>query len=127
MDTDPKLKDEGGHAFAASNGSPKEMAYIFPQAYRVNHSKEWKALEKIQKNEIKKAKTNNGKIDLYTESHFEYPGESKRPKTITQIIITSDKIRHEKHFNNSNSPSVPILLKQDDKSKKLEEKQKKSK
>lgn len=103
VDTDYKEKDQGGHATSAAAGSLKEMAFIFPQAYRVNNSEEWKEIEKVEREEY-----NKDIINFTTIQEFKYDGCSKRPKTIKTSIIRKN-VNLSKVFNNSNSRSVPIL------------------
>jgi outer membrane protein OmpA-like peptidoglycan-associated protein len=103
VDTDPKYKDQGGHGSSASGGSLKEMAYIFPQAHKVNNSKEWKEIENAQRAEFSRENVN-----FQTINEFEYVGDSKRPSFVKSEIngVSNNK---SKKFNNSNSDSVPVL------------------
>lgn len=53
-----KLSDEGGHYLADSAGGIPESINITSQAYKVNHSKKWRAMEE----RIKKALENNENV-----------------------------------------------------------------
>lgn len=98
-----KQKDQGGHGSSASAGSLKEMAFIFPQAYKVNNSKPWKEIENNQRTEM-----NSENVDFTTENEWEYDGDSKRPTTV-KSSITSKNSNLSYKFNNSNLDSVPVL------------------
>jgi outer membrane protein OmpA-like peptidoglycan-associated protein len=103
VDTHFKQKDQGGHGSSASGGSLKEMAYIFPQAHKVNNSKEWKEIEDAQRAEL-----NREKVDFKTINKFEYEGNSRRPSFVKSEINGVENNSSAK-FNNSNSDSVPVL------------------
>lgn len=102
-DTHFKQKDQGGHGTSASGGSLKEMAFIFPQAHKVNNSKEWKEIENSQRTEI-----NRENVNFQTTTEFEYEGMSKRPSQV-KSEITSKHSNNSVSFNNSNLDSIPIL------------------
>ncbi len=103
VDSHYKQKDQGGHGTSASGGSLKEMAFIFPQAHKVNNSKEWKEIENAQRKEI-----NREVVDFTTVNEFEYEGNSKRPKTVNSEI-KSKNFNLSTKFNNSNLDTVPVL------------------
>ena len=71
--TPKQYNDEGGHILADSAGGLPESINIFPQAYCVNHSAEWRGME----TKIKNAVLNGSKVVV--ETTFKYPNKSKRP------------------------------------------------
>ena len=103
VDSHYKQKDQGGHGTSASGGSLKEMTFIFPQAHKVNNSKEWKEIENAQRTEI-----NRKVVDFTTINDIEYENDSKRPKYVTSKIISKEN-NFDTKFNNSNLDSVPVL------------------
>lgn len=90
-----EINDEGGHILADSAGGLPESINIFPQAYRVNHSKEWRGLETQIKNAIL-----SGEI-VHIETEFRYNATCKRPDNYTyQVTINNNTSMHS--FDNRN-------------------------
>lgn len=93
--TPGQINDEGGHILADSAGGLPESINIFPQAYRVNHSSEWRGLE----TQIKNAVLRGDEVVLETE--FTYKGSCKRPDAYTYLLsINGVTVRHS--FDNKN-------------------------
>src|SRR5690554_2034918 len=81
VDSDPMVKDEGGHGQADSAGGLGEMINIFPQARRVHRSNEWKKQEYYQQKMI-----GEEEIDFESDKYYFYDGKSKRPVQIRVSI-----------------------------------------
>ncbi|MBI9010492.1 MAG: DNA/RNA non-specific endonuclease [Tenericutes bacterium] len=93
--TPREINDEGGHILADSAGGLPESINIFPQAYRVNHSKEWRGLE----TQIKNAILNGDNVHVETE--FRYNDACKRPENYTYYLtVNGSQSRHA--FDNRN-------------------------
>ncbi|MGZ2371764.1 DNA/RNA non-specific endonuclease [Ancylomarina sp. YFZ004] len=98
-DTNPntprQINNEGGHILADSAGGLPESINIFPQAYRVNHSSEWRGLE----TSIKNAVINGANVIVETE--FDYLNNCKRPTQYTyRLSINGQTTKHS--FDNRN-------------------------
>ena len=68
-----QISDEGGHILADSAGGLPEGINIFPQAYAVNHSAEWRAMEIQIKNAVTKGK------NIEVTARFKYSKNCRRP------------------------------------------------
>lgn len=93
--TPKQVNDEGGHILADSAGGLPESINIFPQAYCVNHSSEWRGLE----TKIKDAVLNGE--DVVVETAFGYRGDCKRPDAYTYAVSRNGK-RTKHTFDNKN-------------------------
>jgi hypothetical protein len=90
-----QISDEGGHILASSAGGLPETINIFPQAYCVNHSPEWRRME----NKIKDAIEN--KCRAFLKTSFNYKDTCKRPVSyIYEISIDGNIMTFE--FDNTN-------------------------
>jgi len=69
-----QIRDEGGHIIADSIGGIPEAINIFPQAYVVNHSSEWRGMEKSIKVALEQGE------HVHIKTQFHYPLLSNRPK-----------------------------------------------
>lgn len=81
--TPKQVNDEGGHILADSAGGLPESINIFPQAYKVNHSKEWRSLETSIKNAVLKGD------DVEVCTLFYYTGQCKRPIEYKYTLIVN--------------------------------------
>jgi len=96
--TPKHINDEGGHILADSAGGLPESINIFPQAYCVNHSSEWRSMETSIKNAVSRG------ISVCLETKFVYHSNCKRPDSyIYKINIGGSISVHE--FKNINSIS----------------------
>lgn len=93
--TPPQVNDEGGHILADSAGGLPESINIFPQAYRVNRSSEWRGLE----TQIKSAVLRGD--DVLLETVFRYKGRFKRPDAYTYLLSINGKSTQH-FFDNRN-------------------------
>ena len=80
VDTNPKLKDQGGHRTATSAGGIPEVINTYAQAHSLNNGKENRDNER----DCIKALNKDGVYKL-TQT-FSYDGESKRPTKIISIL-----------------------------------------
>lgn len=93
--TPKKINDEGGHILADSCGGLPESINIFPQAYCVNHSSEWRGMENRIKAAVEK------EADVIVETKFEFRQECKRPyKYKYEVVI--DCVSEKYEFLNVN-------------------------
>jgi len=76
-----QIRDEGGHIIADSIGGIPEAINIFPQAYVINHSSEWRGMEKSIKTALEQ-----GEI-VHIKTQFHYPLLSKRPKAYDYMVV----------------------------------------
>jgi len=83
--TPPQINDEGGHILADSAGGLPESINIFPQAYRVNRSSEWRNLETQIKNAVRRGD------EVVLETSFSYNGLCKRPDAYTYLLHINGK------------------------------------
>lgn len=99
-DTPKKHKDEGGHALADSAGSLPEMAHIFAQAYRDNHSAEWRAIENLSREYYR------NRVPFEKVTEFSYSGDSFRPDRVYSAVKKQGHTFYElEHsFDNQNIP-----------------------
>ncbi|NPD46907.1 DNA/RNA non-specific endonuclease [Lentimicrobium sp. S6] len=68
-----QIRDEGGHILADSIGGLPESINIFPQAYCVNHSSEWRGMEKSVQTALKAGQV------VIVKTEFKFISSSKRP------------------------------------------------
>jgi hypothetical protein len=90
-----QIRDEGGHILADSIGGLPESINIFPQAFCVNHSSEWRGMEKL----VQTALTAGQVAKVKTS--FQFPGSSKRPKAY-HYDISINGVNQSYQFINKN-------------------------
>ncbi len=103
--TPKEYNDEGGHILADSAGGLPESINIFPQAYRINHSKEWRSLE----TNIKNAVNNGDKVLVETE--FSFSGASKRPKAYNYNVAINGEVNQFSFSNDNNKQGKKDTIK----------------
>ena len=90
-----QIRDEGGHILADSIGGLPESINIFPQAFCVNHSSEWRRMEKSIQTALKAGKL------VKVKTVFQFAGSSKRPKAY-QYEVTINGVSKTYQFVNKN-------------------------
>lgn len=98
VDTNPKVKDQGGHRLAASAGGIPEVINTYPQAHSLNNGKENRDNERDCIKVLKK----DGSFKLTQD--FSY-GDTRRPTKITSTLNSDSP----KEFNNLNINSQLII------------------
>lgn len=94
--TPARFNDQAGHILATSCGGLPETINIFPQAYIVNNSSDWRSMENRIKDAI------NKDCEVIIKTTFFYKNECKRPYSYGyEIIIDSSSTLYE--FENVNS------------------------
>lgn len=90
-----QIRDEGGHIIADSIGGIPEAINIFPQAFVVNHSSEWRGMEKSIKTALEKGEV------VHIKTQFHYPLLSKRPDAYDYWVVI-DGVSKKFSFLNKN-------------------------
>jgi hypothetical protein len=91
---DAMYNDQGGHILAISNGGIPECINIFPQAYKVNHSTEWRERERL----IYKAIKSGEKVELEVALKYD---SSRRPTSLNYKLFIGSEVR-EYQYDNEN-------------------------
>lgn len=93
-----QIRDEGGHILADSIGGLPESINIFPQAYCVNHSSEWRGMEKSVQSALKAGQV------VIVKTSFQFLVSSKRPDAYIYQVKVNGWTRSYK-FQNKNKSS----------------------
>jgi len=91
-----QIRDEGGHIVADSIGGIPEAINIFPQAFAVNHSSEWRGMERSVKAALEQGQS------VVIRTQFYYPSTSKRPKAYDYKVVINGNAR-DYSFENVNA------------------------
>ena len=91
-----QIRDEGGHILADSIGGIPEAINIFPQAFAINHSSEWRGMETTIKKAIEQSKI----VEVKTK--FDYSGNDKRTSSFSYLVSINGAIT-KYYFKNINA------------------------
>lgn len=93
-----QIRDEGGHILADSIGGLPESINIFPQAHCVNHSSEWRGMEKSVQSALKAGRV------VIVKTSFRFLDSSRRPDSYAYQVEVNGWTRSYQ-FQNRNKTS----------------------
>ena len=96
--TDYRINDQSGHYIASRNGGIPESINLFPQAYKLNNSKEFKYMEKTINTAI------DAGLTVKTSIEVNYQGLSFRPDSLVyKVEIDGEKMVRYKYENTNHT------------------------